>query len=130
MGENESAQAPSILVVEDEPMLLMVAVETLRDAGYDVREAGNGQRAMEILETEPDIDLLITDIKMPGMNGFQLAEAGLALRPGLHVLLMTGYAQDPVPKKISDAGIRILYKPFDIDRLPVMAGEILAAASN
>jgi CheY-like chemotaxis protein len=120
---------PSVLIVEDEPMLLLVAAETMRDAGYAVFEAGEGQSALEILRTNPEINLMLSDIKMPGMNGYQLAEAGLALRPDLKVLLMTGYAKDPVPTRMADAGVRVVYKPFDIDRLPLIAGEILKGGS-
>ena len=122
---SNTTDPPSVLIVEDEPLLLMLAAETMRDAGYCVLEAGEGKSALSILETNPDIDLLLSDIKMPGMNGYQLAAAGLALRPDLKVLLMTGYAQDPVPRQMTDAGVRVLYKPFDIDRLPAVAGEIL-----
>jgi CheY-like chemotaxis protein len=125
MISQNTEMAPSVLIVEDEPLLLMVAAEVMRDAGYSVFEAGEGRSALSILEKNPDIDLLLTDIKMPGMNGYQLAEAGLALRPDLKVLLMTGYAQDPVPRQMTEAGVRVLYKPFDIDRLPQAACEIL-----
>ena len=123
--DSNTTGAPAVLIVEDEPLLLMLAAETMRDAGYSVFEAGEGKSALSILEGNPDIDLLLSDIKMPGMNGYQLAEAGLAMRPDLKVLLMTGYAQDPVPRRMADAGVRVLYKPFDIDRLPQVAGEVL-----
>jgi CheY-like chemotaxis protein len=116
---------PTILVVEDEPSLLMVVSETLRDAGYVVWEAGDGESALRIIKTHPDIELLITDVKMPGMNGYQLVDAGLALRPELKVMLMTGYAQDPIPKKIAQAGIQVLHKPFDFDKLPGFANRAL-----
>ena len=122
------ADGPSVLIVEDEPLLLMIAAETMRDAGYTVYEAGEGQAALSILKATPGIDLLLSDIKMPGMSGYQLVEAGLGFRPDLKVLLMTGYAQDPVPGKMADAGVRILYKPFDIDRLPAVANEVLNRA--
>ena len=122
---NDVSGAPSVLIVEDEPLLLMLAAETMRDAGYAVFEAGEGKSALSILETNPAIDLLLSDIKMPGMNGYQLAEAGLSLKPDLKVLLMTGYSQDPVPRQMKEAGVRVLYKPFDIDRLPAVAGEVL-----
>ena len=126
MVPSEKPQIQStILVVEDEPALLMVVSETLRDAGYVVWEAGDGEAALRIIKTHPDIDLLITDVKMPGMNGYQLADAGLALRPELKVMLMTGYAQDPVPKEIAQAGIRVLHKPFDFDKLPDFANRVL-----
>lgn|SRR5512146_2931985 len=129
MSASENAFPHRVLIVEDEPMLLLVAAETMRDAGYDVFEAGEGQSALKILQSNPDIDLLLSDIKMPGMSGYQLAEAGLALKPRLKVLLMTGYAQDPIPRRMVDAGVRVLYKPFDIDRLPMLAGEILGHIS-
>ena len=116
---------PTVLVVEDEPALLMVVSETLRDAGFVVWEAGNGEIALGIIKTHPDIELLITDVKMPGMNGYQLVDAGLALRPELKVMLMTGYAQDPIPKKIAQAGIQVLHKPFDFDKLPGYANAAL-----
>jgi CheY-like chemotaxis protein len=126
MAESEKSQMqPAILVVEDEPSLLMVVSETLRDAGYQVWEAGDGEAALRIIKAHPDIDLLLTDVKMPGMNGYQLVDAGLALRPELKVVLMTGYAQDPIPKKISAAGIQVLHKPFDFDKLPDVASRVL-----
>lgn len=117
--------AKSVLVVEDEPMLLLVVAETLRDAGYEVWEAANANDALAILEAQKQIVLLLTDIKMPGMDGYQLAEASLQRRPDLKVMLMTGYSQAPLPKKMADMGIGVLQKPFDIDRLPERAAETL-----
>ncbi len=119
---------PAVLVVEDEPLLLMVVSETLRDAGYAVWEACDAEAALAIIKAESGIDLLISDVKMPGMTGYQLVDAGLSLRPRLKVLLMTGYAHEPVPKRITDAGIKMLYKPFDFERLPAVANEILHRA--
>ena len=120
-----AANKSTVLVAEDEFMLRVVAVEVLADAGYRVLEAGDGDAALKVLKQNADVDLLITDIKMPGLNGYQLAEAGMALRPQLKVLLMTGYAQEPIPAKMAASGVRVLYKPFDIDQLPLLAGEIL-----
>jgi DNA-binding NtrC family response regulator len=126
MTSSEKPQAhPAILVVEDEPSLLMVVAETLRDAGFVVWEAGNGEIALGIIKTRPDIGLLITDVKMPGMNGYQLVDAGLSLRPELKVMLMTGYAHDPVPKSIAQAKIPVLHKPFDFEKLPGYANAAL-----
>src|ERR1035438_7210261 len=123
---NEKPQVQAtVLVVEDESLLLMVVSETLRDAGYAVWEAGDGESALRIIKAEPEIDLLITDVRMPGMNGYQLVDAGLALRPELKVMLMTGYAQDPIPRKLSQAGIQVLHKPFDFDKLPDFANRTL-----
>ena len=106
-------------------MVRMIAAETLRDAGYEVFEAADGVEALELLKSGARVDLLISDVKMPRMNGYQLVEAGTALRPGLKVLLMTGYAQDPIPETMTRAGIRVLYKPFNVDELAVWAQRAL-----
>ena len=118
--------APTVLLAEDEAMLRFVAVETLSDAGFQVFDAVDGTAGLKILQSDIRIDLLISDIKMPGLNGYQLAEAGLDLRPGLKVLLMTGYAQEPIPERIKRAGARVIYKPFDFDALSALAQELLA----
>jgi CheY-like chemotaxis protein len=119
------SQSPPILVVEDEAMLLMIIAETLRDAGYEVIEAGNGEDAVRALKERPDIALLISDIKMPSMNGYQVVQEGLALRPDLKVVLMTGYTQDPLPSSFVEANVQVLYKPFNFDVLPELAKGIL-----
>jgi CheY-like chemotaxis protein len=131
MGEDmadasDEKTAPTVLLAEDEAMLRFVAAETLSDAGFQVFDAVDGSAGLKILESGTHIDLLISDIKMPGLNGYQLAEAGLALRPGLKVLLMTGYAQEPIPETIKRAGARVIYKPFDFDVLSALAQELLA----
>ena len=81
MESSSAVDAATILIAEDEAMVRMVEAETLRDAGYDIREARDGNAALEILKSDAKVDLLITDIKMPGMSGYQLAEAGTELRP-------------------------------------------------
>ena len=116
----------TILVAEDETMLRMAVVELLQDAGYDVIDAADGDQGYSILQSEKPVDLLVSDVKMPGMNGYQLAEAGLALRPELRVLLMTGYAQDPLPSSIRKAGARLMHKPFDFDELVGVVEGLLA----
>lgn len=120
-----SSRAPTVLVTEDEPLVRMVAVETLRDAGYNVQEAGDGVEALELLGNS-GFDLLITDIQMPRMNGYQLAEAAMIRWPNLKILLVTGYARENVPASITSAGLRTLQKPFDVDRLPMLVDELLA----
>jgi len=118
----------TILLAEDEGMLRMAAAELLEDAGYHVLEAADGNHGYEILKSGTPVDLLISDIKMPGLNGYQLAEAGLALRPRLRVLLMTGYAQEPLPQAMRAAGVDIIYKPFDFDALVEAAKRMLPAS--
>jgi CheY-like chemotaxis protein len=125
MGSEQASEAPAALVVEDEALLLMLVAETLRDAGYVVYEAGDGVAALSHLQNRPEIALMISDIRMPGMNGYEVTEAAISLRPDLRVLLMTGYTQEAIPKSISEAGIEILHKPFDVDQVPLMANRIL-----
>ena len=117
---------PSALIVEDEAILLMLVAETLRDAGYQVYEAGNGIAAVNILQAHPEIDIMISDIRMPGMNGYEVTNAALALRPSLKVVLMTGYTEEAIPQNIANAGIRILRKPFDIEQIPALAKSVLS----
>lgn len=113
-----------ILVAEDEAMLRIVAVEMLVEAGFNVFEASDGVEALEVLKANPQIALLVSDIKMPRMDGYALVEAGLALRPGLKVLLMTGYAPNPPPTMPKTGGIQVLHKPFNLERLCALATEM------
>lgn len=106
-----------ILIAEDEVMLRVVAVEMLEDAGFEVFQAGDGEEALTLLKLNPGISLLVSDIKMPRMDGYALVKAGLQFKPGLKVLMMTGYAQDPPPDLIREQRIEILRKPFNLDRL-------------
>jgi len=106
-------------------MVRAVVAETLHDAGYTVQEACDGVDALQTLEAG-SIDLLITDIQMPRMNGYQLAETVMARWPNLKIMLMTGYAREGVPAGIASAGLTTLKKPFDLDRLPGLVSELLA----
>src|ERR1700755_1471621 len=115
-----------ILIAEDELMLRVIAVEMLEDAGFEVFQAADGEDALAVLRDNPGIQLLISDIKMPRMDGYALVRAGLALRPGLKTLLMTGYAEDPPPGLLGSGQVEILRKPFDLDRLCRLAAEITA----
>jgi CheY-like chemotaxis protein len=115
-----------ILLAEDEAMLRVLAVEMLEDAGFKVFEAGDGVEALELLQANPDIALLVSDIKMPRMDGYALVEAGLRFKPGLKVLLMTGYSHEPPPHLLKAAGVQILHKPFNLERLCALAAEMTA----
>jgi CheY-like chemotaxis protein len=115
-----------ILVAEDEAMLRVIAVEMLEDAGFLVFEAGDGVEALEVLKAHPEIALLVSDIKMPRMDGYSLVEASLAFRPDLKVLLMTGYANEPQPQSLKTRAIPILHKPFNLERLCAMAMQMTA----
>jgi CheY-like chemotaxis protein len=109
-------------------MLRVLAVEMLEDSGFQVFEAGDGVEALALLHTHPAIALLVSDIKMPRMDGYALVEAGLGLRPDLKVLLMTGYAHDAPTPMLQAHKIRILHKPFNLELLCTLATEMLGNA--
>ena len=115
---------PALVVAEDEAMLRLLAVEMLQDAGFEVFEAADGLEGLEQLKAHPEVSLLVSDIKMPRMDGYALAAAGLALKPELKVLLMTGYAQEPPPALLKQAVVRILHKPFNLEQLCALAAEL------
>jgi CheY-like chemotaxis protein len=121
-----STHRAPILLAEDEAMLRMIAVEMLEDAGFKVFEAADGVEALELLKANPEIALLVSDIKMPRMDGYALVEAGLKLKPALKVLLMTGYSGEPPPDLVKAAEIQILHKPFNLERLCALAVEMTA----
>jgi CheY-like chemotaxis protein len=115
---------PQILVAEDEAMLRVIAVEMLEDAGFTVFQASDGEEALALLKANPDITLLVSDVKMPRMDGYALVQAGRDFKPDLKVVLMTGYAQAP-PSVAALKGLLTLHKPFNLDRLCQLAGEML-----
>jgi CheY-like chemotaxis protein len=108
--------AGTVLVVEDEPVVRTLIVEVLADLGYQVLEAGDGPSGLEILQSRQPIDLLITDIGLPGLNGRQVADAARVARPGLKVLFMTGYAQSAAAAAgFLEPGMAMVIKPFGMD---------------
>lgn len=123
-----SEQAVPLLLVEDEAMLRLIAVEMLQEAGFTVHEAADGVEALEQLEAHPEIALLLTDVQMPRMGGFELVEKALALRPDLKILLMTGYTQTAPAEHFIARGVQILYKPFNLELLCSVAGRMVAAS--
>jgi CheY-like chemotaxis protein len=105
---------PVILVVDDDPLVLSTAVEMLNYEGYDARGAGSAREALRRLETIDELVAVVTDHAMPGMTGSELASELAAIRPGLRVVLASGYAELPV----AVAGIAVqLQKPFGRDAL-------------
>jgi signal transduction histidine kinase/ActR/RegA family two-component response regulator len=122
-----STGSESILVVEDEPDVRAYLVETLRDLNYRVREAPDGATALALIASEPvRIDLLLTDIVMPGMNGRQLADSLRRRQPDLKVLFMTGYSRNAVVHQGRlDAGVSLLQKPLTQAKLASKIREVL-----
>ena len=118
----------TILLVEDEASLRKLTTRTLIDMGYTVHEAEDATGAMDIAKrTEGVIDLLLTDVVMPGMNGRALADTLSALRPGMRVLYMSGYTDGEIaPHGVLEAGASILRKPFTRDQLVRQVEQALA----
>jgi CheY-like chemotaxis protein len=118
-----------VLLVEDEPGVRSVVVEVLAELGYVTHEAVDAPGAMALQEGLDTLDLLITDVGLPGMNGRQLAGAMRARRPGLKVLFVTGYAsQAAVLGEFLEPGMEILAKPFTIDAMAHKVREMLTKA--
>jgi signal transduction histidine kinase/CheY-like chemotaxis protein len=116
-----------VLVVEDEPRMLMLAVEAFRDLGYGVLQADGPAMALRVIAERPDIALLFTDVVMPEMSGRQLAEAALRLRPRLKVLYTTGFSRNAVIHNgVLDRDVNFLSKPFTLDELGRKAAAVLA----
>jgi signal transduction histidine kinase/ActR/RegA family two-component response regulator len=105
----------TILVVEDESHVRRMSVAALKELGYQVYEASNGEDALKILMRQPEIALLFTDIVMPGMDGWKLAEAARADMPGIQVLYTTGYAV--IHEGTHDPDAALIGKPFTNDEL-------------
>jgi PAS domain S-box-containing protein len=115
----ESSRAETVLVVDDEPTVRMFVTEVLQQAGYHSLEASDGFTALKILESNARIDMLITDIGLPGgLSGRQVADAARVERSDLKVLFITGYAENAaVGNGHLNAGMQMLAKPFTIDEL-------------
>ena len=115
-GSAAVARPARVLLVEDEPAVRMVIVDLLSDRGFTVLEAHSGRSGLIILESSVRIDLLLTDVGLPGgMNGRQLADAARRLRPGLKVLFLTGYAESAaVGSGRMEQGMEVMTKPFDL----------------
>jgi len=117
----------TILVVEDEPELRELVTGMLRPMGYRILEAGNGQEALAVLAREPVINLLFTDVVMPGgMHGRALAQEAKKQRPDMRVLYTSGYTQDTmVHQGKLDEGVELLNKPYRRRDLAMKVREIL-----
>jgi PAS domain S-box-containing protein len=115
-----------VLVVEDEPVVRGLILEVLDELGYTAIQAADGPSGLSVLQSERHIDLLVTDIGLPGLNGRQVAEAARALRPELKVLFMTGYAESAaMASGFLEPGMAMVTKPFAMDVLASRIREII-----
>jgi PAS domain S-box-containing protein len=123
-------QGESVLIVDDEPTVRMLMTEVLEDLGYRAIEAADGAAALRVLQSDARIDLLVTDVGLPGgINGRQVADAGRTVRPDLKVLFITGYAENAV---VSHGhllpGMQVMTKPFGLDELANRIKELITDA--
>jgi CheY-like chemotaxis protein len=119
-----------VLLVEDDERVRAFAEEALRDLGYQVLTAESAAEALQRISGEPDVDLLLTDVVMPDLNGRQLAEQVLELKPGLPVLYMTGFTRNAVVHNgMLDPGVNFMAKPFTVDQLAAKVREALETAA-
>ena len=116
---HRSEQGKTVLVVDDEPTIRMLLTEILEEMGYTALEAEDSATGLKILQSAARIDLLVTDVGLPGgMNGRQMADAGRVTRPNLKVLFITGYAENAILSNGHLApGMEVLTKPFLIDTM-------------
>ena len=114
----------TVLVVDDDALIAMSTVEMLEDLGHEAVNGGSPARALEILKNGQHVDLLITDYSMPRMNGVELAKAVRELRPGLPILLASGYAELPSP---SDVDLPRIGKPYQQDQLAAEITKVLGS---
>jgi CheY-like chemotaxis protein len=117
----------TVLVVEDEETVRLIVADVLEELGYQRLEAADGMTALPILQSPQRIDLLVTDVGLPNMNGRQLAEMARAIRPDLKVLFVTGYAEKAAVRNgLLEPGMDMLMKPFTLDALATKVREMLA----
>ncbi|MGF6208870.1 CheY-like chemotaxis protein [Pseudomonas frederiksbergensis] len=106
------------MLVEDDPAVRMLVLDLLNELGYHAHEAEDARAALPLLESDLRVDLLVTDVGLPGMNGRQLAEIARQHRPDLKVLFMTGYAEKAAERQgFLEEGMDMVAKPFSIDLL-------------
>jgi CheY-like chemotaxis protein len=127
---SQAVNPPVVLLVEDESMVREVTREVLTHAGYMVLECGSAGEAVQLARHHPGrIDVLLTDVVMPGMNGADLACHLQGLQPDLITILMSGYAQSDIAQTISRTAAIHIQKPFTVSILLTRIGEALRASS-
>lgn len=128
LTDSAAAEGEVVLVVEDEPVVRGLIVEILDELGYRAIEADDGPKGLAILQSNRRIDLLITDIGLPGLNGRQVADAARESRPDLKVLFMTGYAENAaLASGFLEPGMAMITKPFAMEVLASRIRDIIEA---
>ncbi|PXW65394.1 ATP-binding protein [Methylobacterium sp. B4] len=122
----------TVLVVDDEPSVRMLVVEVLEDMGYATIEAADGVAGLKVLQSDARIDLVVTDVGLPGgMNGRQMADAARERRRDLKVLFITGYAEGAaIGDRQLGPGLQVLTKPFAMDALAARVKELVGSRAS
>ncbi len=130
MDANKSG---TVLVVEDEPGVRDVAVQMLQFTGFDVIEASDAQSGLELFNQNPDIDLVFSDVIMPGgTSGIEMAKEMLAQKPHTLILLATGYsakAEALANTSSQSENIGVVSKPYDISKIPILISAMISNAA-
>lgn len=118
---------PQVLIAEDDGELRVLLAELLTDKGVTVMQAADGMQAAQMLKNDAGISLLVSDVKMPRMDGYALVEEALVHNPELKILMMTAFIEErPPPAALKAREIRVLLKPFDLDNMCDRVFEMLA----
>jgi CheY-like chemotaxis protein len=123
----DSGTGETVLVIDDEATLRMLMTDVFEESGYNVRTAPDGPTGLKILQSDLRIDILVTDVGLPGgMNGRQVADAARVLRPKLRILFITGYAENAaIGNGHLERGMEVLTKPFEVTVLAAKVRDML-----
>ncbi len=125
--EHRAEHGEVVLVVEDEAAVRDLVIDVLDELGYRTLDAADGQAGLRLLQSQARIDLLVTDVGLPGLNGRQLADAAREQRPELKVLFMTGYAENAtIANGFLDPGMEMITKPFAVEALATRIRDMIA----
>ncbi|NIE77899.1 response regulator [Pantoea sp. Tr-811] len=124
-----SGNGHNVLVVEDDPHVRQLLCQALEEDGLSCRSTANADEALQWLRSAQPVDLLLSDVGLPGMNGRQLAEIARTLRPQLPVLFITGYSETAMAREgFLDPGMQLICKPFELAQLQAQVAQILGKA--
>ena len=127
-GELPQGSGETVLLVEDDPSVRLLIGEVLRELGYACLEAADGLAALPLIASNVRLDLMITDVGLPGLDGRQVAEIAREHRPGLKILFVTGYAEHATERgRFLGPGMQMMTKPFALDALAVKIREMIAS---
>jgi len=129
-SSQQTARRPAVLVVDDDPDVRSLSVQRLSDLGFQVHAAPNGPAALEVLAGSEPIDLVFTDVVMPGgLTGFGVADAAVARRPGVKIVFTTGYGGTATPHgQLRHRGAPMLHKPYTRKDLAIAIQQVLSAS--